>query len=165
MIKIISLITKISNNFKRLTETGDNEEVIKTLLNELTVELTKNQSSVSLITSKIELPTIEKSEHLVSNYKLGDLYINDGLRLLKIVEIDKKGIAFQESLGYVIYVTEENLHLLKKCEKITDSAGLEWSIEPLDLEGAKATNAVGDEVLGLKHIQILIDGSEPLNVK
>lgn len=106
----------------------------------------------------------EDEEISHEDIKLGDLYINEGLRLLKVLEFDKKkkGIAFQEAFGYVIYIENKNLNTLTPAQKIKDSHGMEWELFPMDLEGVKAVNDIGDEVLGFQEVQKLIDGGEAL---
>lgn len=97
--------------------------------------------------------------------ELGSLFINEGLRLLKVLEIDKKkkGVAFQEAMGFVIYIENSNLHTVSPVKVITDSHGMKWELFPLDLEGVKAVNEIGDEVKGFPEVQKLIDGGEALS--
>ena len=94
---------------------------------------------------------------------MGELFLNDGLRLLKIVDIvksgKKPGIALQEALGYVIFLEFEQLNNLKPFKTFKDPQGLTWDVLPNDITGAEAINEIGDKISGMKEIQQIIDGS------
>ena len=93
-------------------------------------------------------------------------FMNDAKRLLYKLEVSADGMALQESHGYAIFVPTKDLNMLTAVDEIVDITGLPWSIsETFDEHTIKAINEIGDEVLGMKEVQELIDGESPMEVK
>lgn len=166
-----ALLELISGNWKAESVQSDLlrlkvalDDYFEDAVNSAKIKLPENMKVVVEDLAPVNNLFKEDEEITPEDMKLGDLYINEGLRLLKIIEFDKKkkGVAFQEAFGYVIYIENKNLNTLNVADKIRDSHGMEWKLFPMDLEGVRAVNEIGDEVLGFQEVQKLIDGGEAL---
>ena len=104
-----------------------------------------------------ETPTLSDSK----------LFINSNNILLFEVERNKKGIAFQEKHGFIIFVEHQHLKDFKPVNKhILDFNGLEWEVSLTDNENVvTATNEIGDVVTGMRAVEQLITGEDPMEMR
>lgn len=119
-------------------------------------------SSIKRGTVESSLP-VEDEEDTSTLSTDNRLFINQNGVLLFEVERNKKGIAFQESNGYVIFVPHKDTKLLKPATSVKDNAGLLWTLSPTDNEFVVvAENEIGDVIIGMKKVQDLINGTETM---
>lgn len=92
------------------------------------------------------------------------LFLNSNKMLLFEVERDKKGIAFQEKHGYIVFVEHKNLKELKPITKfILDSNNLPWEVKLTEDENVvSAVNEIGDVVVGMKAVEQLLTGENAM---
>ena len=92
-------------------------------------------------------------------------YFNESNKLLYKLEVDKKGVAFSEAHGYVIFVPNDQLKTLSPIVGFTDCNKLYWQLNETNDENiVKAINEIGDEITGFKEVQELIDGQSAMEI-
>jgi hypothetical protein len=166
IIEDINLVRKKAIKFAE-GEISQNE--LRESIRDLQRNLSKinNQEILIKETPKKEIQTLSEKEETEKVISLSDVfYFNESNRLLYKLEVDKKGIAFSESHGYVIFVPNEQLITLRPALSFIDNEKLFWEIkETNDTSVVKAVNEIGDEVVGFKEVQELIDGQSTMEVE
>jgi hypothetical protein len=162
VLDIIEDINIIRNNAIKFAQGDISQEELRISIGELVKNLSKTTNQPikqegikSPPPEEVKQPIIDKS-----------FYFNESNKLLYKLEIDKKGVAFSEAHGYVIFVPNEQLKTLSPMLGFTDSNKLYWELkETNDEKVVKAINEIGDEVIGFIEVQELIDGQSAMEIE
>lgn len=168
-LELIYKIAQVQSKLEDLVQGLVSPQEIKRELNELAALLVDDSTMISDKYENTKSAPNTSNKKIENNTKTialdGVFYLNTNKTLLFKIETNEEGVAFQEKYGYVIFVENKDLHLLRKIEDFTDSYNLKWKISPTDNEYVVvAESEVGDTIIGMKEVEELITGFKEISV-